>query len=129
MRDKPTDWQGYLPDHIEWPQELTGVVRRGEYIYLHHNETWLLMLSTREGDLVQVQKGGRVQARLAVNRITGEVVHPTPGSPIGEWQADLMGYGEQYRQAKERLRNAPIRPEERQRIGNPKRGIPKEVQP
>ena len=124
MRDKPHDWQAYLPDPTGWPQELTQVVRRGEYIYLYHNEKWLVVLSTKEGDLVHVQKGGKVQARLAVNRKTGEMVHPTPGVRIEEWQADLLGYGQQYREAMERLRDSPIRPEELQRMRT-KRGIPK----
>ena len=99
MRDRPHDWQAYLPDPKGWPQGLTQVVRRGEYVYLHHNEKWLVVLSTKEGDLVHVQKGGKVQARLAVNRTTGEIVHPTPGVRIEEWQADLLGYGQQYREA------------------------------
>ena len=124
-----TDWQAYLPNPTDWPQELAITVERGEYTYLHHDENWLLVLSMKEGDFVQVQAGGVVQARLAVNRITGEVVHPTPGVRIGEWQADLFGHSEQYREAKERSRTTPTRQEDRERLGNPKRGIPRKVQP
>ena len=73
-----------------------------------------------------VKNGGAVQARLAVNRITGDVVHPAPGVRIGEWQADMLGKGEQYREEMERLRTAPFREEEWEHLGT-MRGKPKEV--
>ena len=123
------DWQGYLPDPAAWPEELALAVARGEYAYLHHNKDWLILLSIRKGHLVEVQAGGAVQARLAVNRATGEIFHPTPKLRIEQWQADLMGYGEQYRQARERPRTTPSRQDQREPVGEPKVGIPKGVQP
>ncbi len=96
-------------------------------MYRTHNDNLLLLMSTKEGDLVTVHNGGAVQARLAVNRITGEVVHSPPGARIGQWEADIMGEGEIYRENMERLRTAPFSLEGWEQMGNPIRGRPKEV--
>lgn len=125
-RNTPDGWHGYLPDPANWLEELARVVRRGDYIYMGHNDDWLILLSAKEGDLVGVQGGGAVQARLAVNRTTGEVIHPTPGVPIGEWQAGVMGEMERYLEDRERLRNSPLRRGDLNRMRF-RRGRPKEV--
>ena len=104
-----------LPNPEWWPEG---------YIYLHHNDEWLLLLSTQDGDLTQVQKGGFVQARIAINRATGEIVRPTPGVPIARWQAETLGELEQYWANIEQLETEAVSLEDwdfmDSRIGEPK---------
>ena len=127
MKGSQHDWQSYLPDPTVWSQELTAlVVRREQYMYRGHNDICLLLMSVKEGDLISVQSGGVVQARLAVNRITGEVVHPPLGLRIDQWEAEVMGEGERYWERMEQLRTAPIHSEEWEQLGS-WRGRPKEV--
>ena len=96
-------------------------------MYRTHNDNLLLLMSTKEGDLVTVHNGGAVQARLVVNRITGEVVHSPPGARIAQWEAEIMGDGEICRKNVERLRTAPFRPQDWKQLGNPIRVRPKEL--
>lgn len=85
------DWIAYLPDPSGWPPKLVEVVARGHYLRWNHSDDWIILMSTLDGDTVPVQCGGTVQARLAVNRSTGEIVHPTPGARIGQWEAEIYG--------------------------------------
>ncbi len=127
MNTQHNDWKSYLPDPAEWPPALTEIAQHGEFVRWRQNADWLILLSAKEGDLVPVQDGGAVQARLAINRTTGEIVYPTPGARIREWEAEVMGEGEQYREARERLRNTPVRLEDWGQIRHLKMGKPKEV--
>ena len=127
MPTEHDNWLAYLPAVSRWSQELVNLVQRGEFVHWKHNTEWLILLSAKEGDLVPVQDGGAVQARLAVNRITGEIAYPSSGTPIREWEAEVMGEEEQYREARERLRNTPVRPEDWGQIRYLKMGKAKEV--
>lgn len=91
MNDDRRDWIAYLPDSSVWPPELTEVAARGHYLRWNHSDDWIILMSTLDGDTTPVQCGGTVQARLAVNRLTGEVVHPTPGTRISHWEAEIYG--------------------------------------
>ncbi len=89
------DWIAYLPGRSVWPPELAEVAARGHYMRWNHSDDWIMLMSTLDGDKVPVQCGGSVQARLAVNRFTGEISHPTPGARIQQWEAEI--YGEVYK--------------------------------
>ena len=54
-----------------------------------------------DGDVVRVPDG-EASRRVAVNRRTGEVVHPTPGVRIGLWEAELYVKTDEYRERAER---------------------------
>ena len=110
------NWISLLPDPEEWPSALVKIVRHGEFILWRHNDQWVILLSTTEGDLISVQGNGVVQARLAVDRLSGEVVYPSPGVCITEWEAEVMGEEEVLRESRERLKNAPLRPEDWNRM-------------
>lgn len=118
MTEDRRDWIPYLPDPSAWPEELADVVARGYYMRWNHSDDWIILMSTLDGDMVRVQCGGTIQARLAVNRSTGEVVNPTPGVSIGKWEAEI--YGKAYKS------------EQRWRMsewdrGTPVRGIPRDT--
>ena len=87
MDDQLSEWLGYLPEPRLWPEELARILGGGSYVHLRHTGDWLILLSAEEGDTAEVQGGGRVQARLAVNRTTGELRRPDPGTSIDEWEA------------------------------------------
>ena len=57
---------------------------------------------------MRVQGSGRVRARIVVDRHTCEVTRQTPGVPIEEWEAEVMGELDQYLQRRERRRNSPL---------------------
>lgn len=77
------------------------------------------------GDLVQVQGNGTVQARIAINLTTGEVVHPVPGINIKRWQAEILGEVDLYERRREEQQNRPLDLSEWD-FGGSLRGIPKE---
>ena len=108
MGAEDSHWFSCLPDNASWPQELTDAVGAGKYIYWKHSPNWLVLLSTEPDDLVKVQGGGKVQARLAVNRRTGEVRHPTPGIPIGQWEAEVLGQLDEYHQRRQGMRDSIV---------------------
>ncbi len=112
------DWIAYLPDRSAWPPELAEVVARGHYLRWNHSDDWIILMSTLSGDKVPVQSGGAVQARLAVNRVTGEVIHPTPGAMIEQWQAEI--YGEVYKSQQRRSTSGW------DQASGPVRGIPRD---
>ena len=93
-----------------------------------NNSDWLVLLSVKRGDLAPGQDEGKVQARLAVNRNTGEVIHQTPGIPIEQWQAEIYGEVEEYFQRLEQRRTAPLDLSEWKQMGGPLRGIPRNRQ-
>ena len=117
MLDTLIDWQDFLPDDsMGWPHELIMMVRCGNYVYHHHTEDWLFLVSNSEDGMVGVYEGDGVQPVLAVNRCTGEVVHQTPGVSIEEWQAGLPRHSERYLAGMEYLRDVPVLSEEWERI-------------
>ena len=102
------EWLELLPEREGWSDDLARVVSRGDYILWRYNNDHVILLSAAEGDTIAVLHGkGRVQARLAINRSTGEVVRPGPEIEIGEWEALVMGELDRYLADLERLRNNP----------------------
>ena len=105
--DDPHDWVDLLPDRADWPPELIVAVESGKYISWKHDASCLLLLSTQSGDQIVV-RGGQVQARIAVDRRTGDVTRPSPDVSISQWEADLFGRGEEHRRRLESRQQAPI---------------------
>ena len=97
-----------LPDRSAWPSALTQAFESGKYKFWKHKSEWAILMSLEPGDMVRVQSGGRVQARVAINLTTGETVHPTPGTPISQWEAEVFDEGEEYQRQQEELKNNPL---------------------
>lgn len=104
MNSRENDWRAYLPESEKWPKELVEILERGAYILMRRTDEWLILLSTAKGNTIIGHTGGRVQARLAVNRTTGEVVHPVVGDHMDEWEASVLGEVDKYKDDVERLR-------------------------
>ena len=122
------NWLAYLPDRALWTPALVEVVERGHYIRWNHNDDWLVLLSVKDSDVMPVQDGGRVQARLAVNRNTWEVVHPTPGIRISQWEAEIYGKSDEYRDNAARRRLTPTCLSDWDRLGDPMEGTPRDTE-
>ena len=60
-----------LPDRSAWPSALTQAFESGKYKFWKHKSEWAILMSLEPGDMVRVQSGGRVQARVAINLTTG----------------------------------------------------------
>ena len=120
-------WLRYpdLPDAAVWPASLTEALESGSYFFLAHKGEWVVLLSLVEGDVIQVQGNGTVQARLAINLTTGEVVHPVPGINLKRWQAEILGEVDLYERRREQQQNLPLDMSEWD-FGGSERGIPKE---
>ena len=117
-------WREFLTDTTVWSEEL-AVVLSGNYIPLRVTENWLVLLSATEGDTI-INCGSRVQARLAVNRTTGEIERPPQEIDIDEWEATILGELRRYLADMERLRTSHTALDTR-RAGIIQRGILKEV--
>ena len=95
-------------DPSTWPAALTEAVDSQRYMFRMHGGDWVVLMSVVKGELAMVQGRHTVQARIAINLITGELAHPTPSLPIGQWEAEITGRGEEYLLAEERHLNRPF---------------------
>ena len=126
VTESRSDWTEYLPDRETWTPALVEVVMRGQYIRWSHDGDWIVLMSTRDDDLIRVQGGSLVQARLSVNRHTGDVLYPQAGVNIGFWEAEIYGQGGEYLERQSRRTPAQTEPAEWDQVGFPRTGKPKQ---
>lgn len=95
-----------IVDPSAWPSALKDAIQSGDYIFWKYAADWIILLSVRKGDLTLVRGGGRVQARMAINLVTGEARRSPAGVDVGEWEAELGGRLEELRQKESELKEA-----------------------
>jgi hypothetical protein len=93
-----------IADPAIWPDSLSAAIRSGAYVFWRHHDQWVILMSMTKGDRISTMGGGHVQARLAVNLVTGEVQRSPSGMRIGEWEAGVLGETEEFRQRDARLK-------------------------
>ena len=89
--DAQRDWTSYLPDRANWTQVLAGAADSGSFMSWKDDADRLMLMSTMQGDQVEVQDGGVVGARIAMDRHTCVVTYPFRSVPMEQWETQAMG--------------------------------------
>ncbi|MCH7736023.1 MAG: hypothetical protein IH872_01345 [Chloroflexi bacterium] len=87
-----------LVDPSKWPTELKNAIESGDYIFRRLAGNWIILISLKLEDYIE--QGGRrkTPGRLAIRFSDGRTMTCPPGIRISDWEAELAGKLDEWRE-------------------------------